>query len=121
MTRCCGNTSRLDYYVDLLTKTTVANAIGGRVETWSLLKSIFAEMLPSKTNPKSEAMRIEGQTNYNFTVRYDADILGLEISNCRLRYGARYFFVKSIININEGYEFLGISAVEDKKAVVNVV
>lgn len=117
---CDSMTGKLRNRIEFLTQTTEANSIGGRTATWSIAKTVWAQITAKSANPLIESKNLKQRTAHEITIRYDSTIFGYDVKSIRVRFGTRYFFVDSMINIDELNKFLKLICIENDKAQVNV-
>lgn len=121
MARClskCVKISSLDKNIDIMTLQTTANDIGGRTQQWTVNTSIWAKLTPKTMNQLNEAGSLEFQDIVEILIRYNSTVFGFDKQKMRVRYGTRFMFVKSMINIEEADRFLLLKCVESDKAAV---
>lgn len=112
----CGQTGKLRKLIDILEQSSVRKSGGGRDATWTVSTTVWAEIVPKKSNPLIEASNKENQITHNITARI---VPGLNTKN-RIRFGTRFFFIQNVLNKDELDRFNLIEARENTKAVVVV-
>lgn len=107
--------------VEILQKKTTRTSGGGFTETWTVYASKFAKITAMKDKPLTDGSTLYFQNMLEITIRYDKAIYeDFEKQNIRIRFGNKYFFVHSIVDIDEGRRYLNIWATENEKAVVTL-
>ena len=102
---------RMQEIIALQTKTETTNSFGERVEAWSTLANVWAnlEYRQNKSKETEEAGQETALTYINFTIRKRTDIN--EIS--RILYDTRYFDIEGISESNcRQYNVLSAKAVK---------
>jgi len=100
--------NRLNKRITIQSKTKTSDNLGGYSETWSNLKTLWAEIKPTLNTDNFEGNQIEEKTNYTITIRYYSALT----TKCRIKYDNRIFNIIGIINPLENNQIMEISAEE---------
>ena len=98
----------LRHRIEIQQRTQVPDGIGGKTTTWSKYCYARAGIWPLRASEALEAMRLEHLITHQIRIRY---VSGIDTS-MRIKFGARYFDIVSIINREERNRTLDILAVE---------
>jgi len=92
-------------------KPTEANDGGGQyVQTWSKVCDAFADIMDPKPYETISAEQAGQRITHTIKMRYMA---GTAVTSAmRIKYGSRYFYIKTVINNNEENRWLTITAEE---------
>lgn len=85
------------------------DGMGGFIEGWSDLVTVWAGIRPRQADEFEEAEGIENEITHVVTIRYRT---GIEPS-MEVKYGAREFQILSVINPYEANRYLELVCVED--------
>lgn len=112
MAKCCdpkNSAAKFNRQVDFESPSLAPNDSGGQSVTYSVfLANAWVSITPKNVYEKNFAQRIEPRVVHEIRMRYYPGIL----EKMRVKYGSRYFEIKSIINEDEGDEFLKMIAEE---------
>ncbi|MBC7282570.1 phage head closure protein [Hoeflea sp.] len=101
---------RLDQRITIQRKARVTDAMGGFVETWSDLETVWAEVRPLSTREVWDAMRISAETRMRARIRFRGDDAGAPYytSADRVAWKGRTYGVERVVEIGrrEGLEIL---------------
>ena len=103
---------KLRHRVTIQEFTSVRKTGGGRTKTWADLTTVWAHVMPKAKDEIINAMQLEGATDHVVTIRYRDEVN----TNQRIKFGSRYFSIKSLVNIEEKGRFLEIEAREVNEA-----
>ena len=81
---------------------------GDDADTWRYLASVWAEIKPMNGDERFAKGETESDITHRITMR---DHLDITPSN-RIKYGSRYFEIRSVVNVGESGEYLEIDAKE---------
>ena len=92
------------------TQSTTADSYGdAQAAAWVDTAIVaFASITPVTSGESVRAMAVQSEISHRIVCRYRAAIL----PTMRIKYGARYFKITGIRNLNEENEYLEIAAVE---------
>jgi SPP1 family predicted phage head-tail adaptor len=111
--KCCDITAGdLNKQVIIETKSASRKAGGGNTVTWATVCAVWAKITPRPTNEFLRALGKDPQTSHKIFMRYRDDITPRE----RIKYGSRYFGIRSVINVEEKGKWLEIDALESPEA-----
>ena len=99
---------QLNKTIVLQEPTRTADGMGGSTETWSDNATIWAAIWPISANEVIRSSQAVMEISHRIRIRYRSGVL----SSWRIKFGARYFNIISIINKNESNEYLDIMAKE---------
>ena len=99
---------RLNKRIKIQSKVNIDNGFGGYSETWSDLKTLWAEIRPILNTESFEADQIIERTNFIITIRYFNSLT----TQHRIKYGERIFNIIGIINPLENKQIMEINAEE---------
>jgi len=100
--------SVLRQYITIETPTEAADSYGGFSTTWATFASAWVAINPVKNWEHPISMQNETRTTHKISMRY---IAGLN-DKMRIKFGTRYFNIRSIINREEANVTLDIMADE---------
>lgn len=104
-------TGALNRVITIESKTDVADGMGGFTSTWgtrSGMGEVPAAIWPIKAVEAQQNMAIVMNVSHQIRIRYHAGILPAD----RVKYGARYFNIVSILNKEERNVFLDLMCKE---------
>ena len=87
----------LRHLVTIQKNTPTADGMGGLVAVWTTLTTAWAAIWPVSAKERVSNQQLETQLTHKIRIRYQS---GIASAN-RVRFGARYFKVVSIINQDE--------------------
>ena len=112
-TKCCDIAAGdLNKQVIIETKTASRKAGGGNTVSWTTVAAVWVKIVPRATNEYLRALGKDPQTTHKIYMRYRTDVTPRE----RIKYGSRYFGIRSVINIEEKGKWLEIDALESPEA-----
>jgi len=115
---CCGglSASKLRNKIDILTYTQVRASGGIFTDTWVVEDTVWSSIVPKNRRfvIKGEDKHLE--PTHEITMRYNTNLTVEK----RIRYGSRYFFIDSFINVDERDKFTKVLAREASEASVTV-
>ena len=115
--KCCDITTKdLKHRIDIIDYSSTIGAGGKVTKSHTVVTSLWAKITPKTTNPLYEALGASDQTTHTITIRFYSP---LNIGHL-IRFGARFFAIRSIINIEERGKFMQIESVENKKYNVSI-
>jgi SPP1 family predicted phage head-tail adaptor len=104
------NASNFRDYVELQTRSTTSDGMGGSVDEWSSAGNFWCKVTPLSANQRLYAKRLEENITHKIVTRYRSDLtVGIEQ---RILWRGRLFQIQSVIDIEERRQFLEIMAVE---------
>ena len=95
---------KLNKRITLQSKTTTRDAMGGMVETWTDVATIWAAVWPTSAKTKIQAESTTMIATHRIRIRYRTSI----DSTYRVKFKTRYFSIDSITNPNEHNEWLDL-------------
>ena len=99
---------RLNKRIIIQSKTRTSDGLGGYSETWSDLKTLWAEIKPISNTSNFETSQIEEKIIYTITIRYYSPLT----TQCRIKYGNRVFNIVCIKNPLENNQTMEITSEE---------
>ncbi len=102
------NASELRHHIVIQTQTETPDGYGGFSTTWAEYANAWAAIKPYKAWEQGVSLQNESRTQHKISIRY---IAGLD-NVMRIKFGGRYFNIKSIINREEANVTLDIIAEE---------
>lgn len=99
---------RLNKRITIQEKTITKDGFGGYQESWSNVKTLWAEIKPISNLDSFEANKIEEKITYIITIRYFESLTTLN----RIKYDNRIFNIVGIINPLENNQTMQIEAEE---------
>lgn len=99
---------KMRHKVIIQTRSRTADDAGGASSTWKDSKEVWAYMKPASQRENFKGMKISEETGYEFTIRYQSGITAEQ----RIKYGKRYFAIRSVLNRMERERYLDILAEE---------
>lgn len=85
------------------------DGIGGKIRTWSTLKTLWAYIEPANASERYFAQRVEDNITHKVLIRYTT---GLDTS-MRIVYKTRKFQIKGLKEVENKHRFIEISCMED--------
>jgi len=93
--------------------TETIDAVGAPQRSWQDLKSVWAALKPTSGYERLKYEQLQAVVTHKITMRYVAVLTPPNIgAKYRLRYGTRYFNIRSVINLDEKNRFLELMAEE---------
>jgi len=86
--------ARLDTRITLQEVSTTTDAVGGAVESWTDIATVWAERRNLKGRELVEAGQRSAEAETVFTIRYSGAVAGL-LASGRIKAGAVYFAIVS--------------------------
>lgn len=83
---------------------------GGKVQTWINCGEAWAKIAPLSGREYFDAHQIQAEVTHRITMRYRTDLT----TDLRLSAGGRVFEIESILDLNEGHQFLEVLCTEAK-------
>lgn len=108
------NTGRLNKRVGIWRYQSIENPLGGDKVVLKKVKTIWAEMKPTRGTEFLEYYKDANALQYKVTIRYRPDMTEKDV----LEHNGRQFEINSIININEENVALEIYCTERKDKVI---
>lgn len=90
--------ARMRNYITIQEEILTSDSIGGYSSSWADLVSLWAEIIPVKSQERFIASQLEHKITHQITTRYNSSIK----SKHRVKFGARYFNIISAMNLEEG-------------------
>lgn len=87
---------------------TARDAVGGNVESWTSLATVYARVEPMGVRESYQRHVMNAQASWKVTIRHRADVT----AKMRVRWGDRAFEVKGITNADERRFMLALSCEE---------
>lgn len=104
-------TGEMNRRIELQSKTSVTDNMGGFTDTWATVATVWAKMTTIKSDEAIQAMATTGAAIHNITIRYRPDVK----SYWRVKYSTRYFaLIAPPIDVNFKHEFLELKCKETK-------
>jgi SPP1 family predicted phage head-tail adaptor len=94
--------------IELQSASKVQDGMGGYSEAWSTNKTVSAGIWPVSANERIQGATPTMTISHRIRIRYRSGVT----PGMRIKFGARYFSIVSIINPNEAGELLDILAKE---------
>ncbi len=88
---------RLRHRVTLQNAADTADGGGGFTTTWSDVATVWAAIEPLKSRERLFAQQLETPVTHRVTIRYRAGVT----AKMRLKFGARVFNIRGVINAGE--------------------
>jgi SPP1 family predicted phage head-tail adaptor len=101
-------TSELRHQVVIEQPTNADDGGGSKVPSWSTLYTTRAKISDPKAHEKISAEKMEQKITHVVTMRYRSGI----DTGMRIRFGSRYFYIKTITNPGERNRWLVMTAEE---------
>lgn len=87
---------------------TTRDAVGGQVETWSNLATLWARVQPTSASERFYRQATNAAAGWKISIRYRTDIT----TKMRIVWGSRRFEIRGVQNIDEQKRFLELAADE---------
>lgn len=91
---------QLRHRVTFQSASLTQNDYGEPVPTYSEVDTVWARIEPIAGSEKYAAMHHQGETDHRVLVRYNSALAALAVDD-RVKFGSRYFDIKSIKNTEE--------------------
>lgn len=88
--------------------TNTRDAIGGVIETWATLVTVYARVLPMSAGEQYRRQQIQAKADWKVTVRYNNEIRPAD----RLVWRTRTFQIKGVLNPDLHRRFLDLACEE---------
>ncbi len=98
----------LNRRITLQQKTRVSDSMGGFIETWTDVATIWAAIWPTSASEAIQAAQMVMTISHRIRIRYRSVLK----SSWRVKYGNHYYAVVSIINPNMSNEYLDLMCKE---------
>ena len=98
----------LNKRIEIQAATRVSNDMGGFIETWGTIATVWAAIWPLSATETVQSMQTDMVVSQRIRIRYRSTFR----PSWRLKFGNRYFNIVSILNPNERNEYLDILAKE---------
>lgn len=102
------NIGVLNKKITIQSKTSTTDNLGGYNDVWSDLVTVFAAIWPVSASDVVANNTTTMIISHRVRIRYRNGIM----SNMRIKFGARYFAIVSIINVNEANKQLDLMCKE---------
>lgn len=95
----------LDRQITIEASAVVQDAYGDPVESWMLLATVWAQVLPLRGSERFQAQQIDAELTTRFRIRYRDDVTPL----MRVAHDGDRYEIEAVIEIGrrEGLELLG--------------
>lgn len=104
---------RLNKSVVFETQSTTRDSFGQPAATWSTAVTAFAEITPLTGRELIAAQAAQSEVTHRVTVRYVAALANPKmVAAMRIKYGTRYFNIKSVTNMNEANRVIVLMCTE---------
>ncbi len=87
-----SRTGNLRHRIEIQQPVNTEDGQGGFVTTWTVFKTVWAEILPTSSNERLFAEKVEEMRTHKITIRY---LEGIS-ANMRIVYQGRIFQIKGI-------------------------
>lgn len=92
------NPGQLKHKIDIEVEATTQNSYGEPTQIWSsFLSGIFVSIEPLSGREFFAADMVQSEITHKVKMRYISGIL----PKMRIKYGSRYFYIESVINVKE--------------------
>lgn len=81
----------LDKRIDLEKLIKTSDGGGGYTEAWTKQKTVWANIKPLTASEQFSSQQVQGKTNYTVKIRYRKDLIGILLTEWRIRYKAQLF------------------------------
>jgi len=99
------NAGSLNKRIEIQSKTSTADGLGGYSDVWATTKEVWAAIWPLSASDVIEGMKTSAQVTHRVRIRYQSGIT----SAMRIKFGTRYFSIQGTpINPNEANEYLDL-------------
>lgn len=113
--KCCDiKSGDLKHKIVIQSKSNVRKSGGGQTTTWATYATIFASITPKAQSEYSRAMGLEARASHVIVIRHNASVT--PTTEHRIKFGSRYFDIKSVINVEEANRWYEIGALETAEA-----
>lgn len=89
-------------------KSATRDAIGGIIETWATLATLWAKVEPKSAGEQYRRQQIQAAADWTVTIRYRTDVAPAD----RLRWRGHEFEIVGLINTDMRRQFLELSCRE---------
>lgn len=106
------NIGDMKHYLTLQQYGTAAqNAFGEETQGWADRTSCWAQIMPLSGDELMTARQLNPEVTHRIDMWYTAAMYTQQ----RLKYGTRYFYILSVVNVNEESQFMQLMCVEKVK------
>ena len=99
------NAGSLNKRIEIQSKTSTADGLGGYSDVWATTKTVWCAIWPLSASDVIEGMKTSAQVTHRVRIRYQSGIT----SAMRIKFGTRYFSIQGTpINPNEANEYLDL-------------
>lgn len=100
---------QLNKLIDIEVRSTTQDAAGQPQDVWTPFKSgTYARMRPLSGRELVAAQAVQNEVTHEITIRYADGVL----PNMRVKYGARYFNILAVRDIEEGHRAMVLTCAE---------
>ena len=105
----CTKCRKLRHRVTLQRKGRTSDGMGGFVEGWTDVATVYARVEPLKGRERYAAQQVHPELSHRVTIRYRNDVTA---NDMRVRYGSRYLYIRAAINEDGANRYLRLECVE---------
>jgi len=98
----------LRHTISLEKPARIPDGCGGEVDGWIEELTAKAEIVPVSGHERLQSMRLEADVTHRVRMRYSAIVKPWH----RIRFGDRYFNIRSVLNVEERNRWLELKAEE---------
>jgi SPP1 family predicted phage head-tail adaptor len=107
--KCCDLTSsKLRNSIAIQRETSTTDSVGGLVNTWATLTTVYAYIKPVSGSESVYSSRIDSSITHKIYIRYLATVSPKQ----RVNYNGRLMNIKSVLNLEERNKWLELHCVE---------
>lgn len=90
----------LRHRVTFQTPTATPDAYGDPIQSWADIDTVWARIEPTAGVERYSSMHHQGEVDHRVLCRYHSGLASLNVED-RVKFGSRYFDIKSIKNTDE--------------------
>ena len=102
------NAGELRSRVTIETPSVTVDEIGGRVQAWTPVATVWAAVEPMSAGEQWRRLQIDASANWKITIRWMAGVSPKQ----RVRYGARVFEIKGVTDPDQRRRFVELACEE---------
>lgn len=88
--------------------TSTRDEVGGQVETWSTLVTVWAEVRQKSASERFYRQQVAAQATHTITIRWRADIT----TKHRVVYNGRRFVIRGVTDVDDGRQWMDLACEE---------
>ena len=104
---------RLDKRITVQGKSTALDEFGQEVNSWTDIKTIWAEIRPITSREKLRVGTIAWELSHTIRIRFDSALMPLKtLATRRVKFEDRYLSISSALDFDERHKYLILECIE---------